>query len=378
VNCMHEVILIADDKMLPIVLPIINQNVCINAIIPFKHFSDPHIQEKYTVYTYDCLSEVIENTSYDFILLMSGFWDFDEEIIRELRNKGVRKEKIVPLFPLLSEERMNIISILQHYFSQETAYDVFATGMSYAHCGILEQKFQGRLLNFTASSNDLFVDYEMAKLIYKKEQSNFHYALIGLAPYSFHYDLSLSSLGSLSIFYDFICQSMHNYAISQEEITALLNREAVLNIYKNLGIDLQFHKQYMERFMMRQRASFGIKDRIHARSRASQWNGKFYPATLRENKKIFEDYLQLCIQHNCKPIIIAFPFTETYMKYFDQRILAGFYMVINEMAKKYDFLFLDYMNHPDFTDADFHNVDHLNLAGAEKLTDLIRNELHRL
>jgi lysophospholipase L1-like esterase len=101
---------------------------------------------------------------------------------------------------------------------------------------------------------------------------------------------------------------------------------------------------------------------------------KDYPATVEENIQIFKEYLKLLKEYNIKPIVVVFPASECYTKYFSKRIQDEFYEIINKTKKEYFFQYIDYFKSKLFDDNDFRDVSHLNEKGAEKFTKIL-NEI---
>lgn len=66
------------------------------------------------------------------------------------------------------------------------------------------------------------------------------------------------------------------------------------------------------------------------------------------------------------------PMSEGYRKHFSKEKLNEFYQILNDATQKFpDAIFVDGWKIPQFTDKDFYDADHLNLAGAAKFSTIL-------
>ena len=92
-------------------------------------------------------------------------------------------------------------------------------------------------------------------------------------------------------------------------------------------------------------------------------NKKFRSDTFKENLQIFEEYIELCLENNAKPVAVCFPFAPIMRKNFSQELLTYFRVLIGQFEKIYDFKFVDLFDLPlDYSC--FYNSPHLNLKGS--------------
>jgi hypothetical protein len=98
---------------------------------------------------------------------------------------------------------------------------------------------------------------------------------------------------------------------------------------------------------------------------------KDYPNTVLENQAIFREYITFLKDHNIKPIVVVFPASKYYTKYFSDRIENEFHTIINKFKAEFKFQYIDYFRSDLFNDDDFEDVSHLNSKGAEKFTKIL-------
>ena len=121
------------------------------------------------------------------------------------------------------------------------------------------------------------------------------------------------------------------------------------------------------------------KKRLISRKRIDAWNDKNYPETVQENKKILDDYLTLCDENKIQPIMFLPPMTEGYKKYFSKQKLEEFFTLIVEVQSKHKSAkFFNGWSLTGFIDADFMDVDHLNIYGAEKFSRALNDFIEQL
>lgn len=203
------------------------------------------------------------------------------------------------------------------------------------------------------------------------------YALIGLAPYSFNFDLTKSFELNFQLLQFFIAyDDVHNLWIPKDSYRKLFN-ENYLNVRIPLGnnkinsvsgLNLNKPVRYMN-----------YKERITSRKLIDGWKNKDFPETKKENSKILDGYLTLCEKNNVRPIMFLPPFTEGYKKYFSRQKLDEFYYLIREAQKKHSSaIFFDGWKLPGFSDEHFHDAAHLNIQGAAKFSTILNNVIEQL
>ena len=201
------------------------------------------------------------------------------------------------------------------------------------------------------------------------------YALIGLAPYSFHYDESKTSMIKWRTFQYLIAfNDLHNFPFTADECRKMF-REKFLNIRlptDQVNPDNMFNYNQPKHGMMPHTKVVAWED-------ISRWSKKNYPATVRENVQILDDYLTLCEKNNVRPIMFLPPMTEGYQKYFNSKMLDEFYYLIHEANNKHQSaVFLDGWKWQVFSDKDFYNVSHMNTKGAAKFSAILNNVIENL
>ena len=195
--------------------------------------------------------------------------------------------------------------------------------------------------------------------------SKLRYALIGLAPYSFHYDLSRTFNNSfLMTRYFIVFEDLHNFYVPTEDYRNFFRKE-----YFSVQMPLEPFDINNPFYAKTNVLSMTHESRLKARENIDTWTKKNYPETRDENIKILDDYLTLCEENNIRPIMFLPPMTEGYKKHFSRQKLDEFYYLVKEACKRHSSaVFLDGWKLQGFTDADFYDVDHMNIQGAAKFS----------
>ena len=365
------------DRCLSVLNP---HNVDVGAIITLPMLENESVVKKHQL---DCplvpywqMKECLEQMYFDYIFICDGItseYNGQEgsppEVENDLLNLNVEKNKIVNLMALYNSQIYNLANPMRHYLNTNNNYELFITGLSYAEVGIDATGFDFPAINFACSSQDLFFDYEITKLILTKGNSRFKKALIGLAPYSFHYDLSYTNDRHRILGYYPVVKNAHNYSLSNRDIELIFN-DLFKGIYNRIDAQLN-----IELVKNKNENRMDIHQCLAARRHAESWNYKDYPATVVENKKILKELLLLCRKNDIIPIVVLFPFTSIWRKFFARKKIDQLYHILKDMAKEVPFEFLNYYDSPHFADTDFYDVEHLNIYGAQKMTELIKADL---
>lgn len=323
------------------------------------------------VFPFYDLEECIENFNYDYILAIS-----EKNTVKifpeKLRKYGAPPDKTVHFYLADDENNSHVIKRALSYFKKYSSnFDMIATGMSYASFGLDSTRFKRKLFNFARASQDLYYDYQIAKFaVDVKRGGKIRYALIGLAPYIFHYDLSKSVAENWRlIHYCVALNDLHNFHMPSDEC-----RKFFLKAFFDAGLPIEqvdLNNVNGDKIEM---TTMHIVQRCHIRDRAEAWSrsSKNFVETREENIKILDDYLMLCKKNDICPIMFLPPMTEGYMKYFSKEKLDEFYrLVSNAMDKFPDAIFVDGWKIPEFADGDFCDADHLNLLGAAKFSTVL-------
>ena len=323
------------------------------------------------IYPFYELKECIKNFYYDYILCVDNGWS--TAFLNFVQKCDVPKDRIVALnFP--SNENFLLERSLSYFKEHATEFEIFATGMSYAEVGLDVTQFKRPTFNFARSSQDLYYNFQTAKFAIKYA-NRLRYALIGLAAYSFHYDLSKSAnLQFLMLHYLIAFNDLHNFPMPVELYRKFLSEEylSLKMPLESFDLNNPFHTKQPLCFMTPQ-AKFSILQKNDG------GKGKDFQETRDENIKILDEYLTLCEENSIFPIIFLMPLSQGYMKYYNKwRLDELRYLVEKACIKHSSAIFVDAWRIDVFTDEDFYDYGHMNLLGAAKFSAFLNRVIESL
>lgn len=259
--------------------------------------------------------------------------------------------------------------------------EVCITGLSYFRDAISSDICDKNIINLSNSSQDLYYDLQLLKKVLDITKS-IKTVLIGLAPYSLRFDLSMCKSRELvirnySYFHDL--GECHNLDENNIDIKKLKKIKDSVN--KIFGYDLLssiFYSLYGLEETKR-----GIDDKIIFDEKnineevKKEIEGKYnkpYENTKIEYCKLLEEYFELCNKKNIKIIVMIPPFSNWYKKNWDKKYKDELTNIILQNKEKYNLIFCDY-SEENWDNYYFRDYGHLNKIGAYRLTQKINDVL---
>lgn len=340
----------------------------------------PHGCPEEKIFPFYDLKECVENFYFDVLLFVADGRLFWGDLPKDFLKYGVPQNKIVHMdLTSMNVENAFLMEHALRYFREHSGeFEMFSTGISYIEKCMDAKKFKRPLFNLGRGSQDLYFDCQIAKFVLSDTGGGgaIKYALIGLAPYSFHYDESKTYTYRYRLLqYAIAFSDIHNFWLPIDEYKNLL-RKSFFNCRLEIE-DKNFDTNNV--FFAKFERKTELFSRLNVREGAESWNDKNYPETREENIKILDDYLTLCEENNVTPIIFLPPMTEGYMKYFSRQKLDEFYYLVGTAIKKHPGTkFFDGWQLPGFTDDDFYDSSHLNLQGAAKFSAMFNEFIEGL
>lgn len=353
-----------------------NVNICCTIVVP-----NPNIVKVinrynlYPWYTYDKLPEIINGSYFDYVIVsdrrkVSGD---KRRIIEELKRVKCPYNTIIDVSDFHTGESLPLYNTLKNYLVEDnTEYKFFITGVSHAYAGTDISKFSRNGLNLALTSQDLFLDYKLAEIVLSKKNHGIKYAIIGVAPFSLHYDLSISEANDyrMMMYYPII-KCVHNYFIKEDIIKDIFSDD-YLNSFDHFEKKLVFkNRLYSNSFDK----YFDEDDYANIRGFCDVWNERNYPDTKKENINYLYRYVSMCIENNVNPIFVIYPVSEFYNQYFPKKIFDELRYTLSEISLENDILFFDFSDDERFTLDDFFDIQHLNIKGAEKISKILDGKL---
>lgn len=379
-----RILIVAYGKYLESILKIINigsteLEICAVVTVPLSNTE--RIIGQYgisarSVHPYYELPECINNLYYDFIFYAAE--GKAEEIGKQLRELGAGKEQMVNLSLLVSDRLYNISRLMQYYKTHVTDFSLLLTGSSYAHYSVNGKNMSLPLLDFSVDSQDIYYGYWLAERVLSQPDAAFRAVLINLSPWSFSYDLSLStSENFLCLAYALLLGKLHHFPLSMDAMKLAFRKDflqsAASVTFEGIDIfDLNGNKRRMSH-------EVGIAEFLNMRLRAEHWgNQRTYPATQEENVELLVRYIRLCQSHGAVPVLFLAPVMEMYRRFYPKRSLDQFYTLLRSVIRRTGASLLDYFWVDGFGFQECRDIDHLNEKGSSIFTPKLEGDVLKL
>lgn len=309
----------------------------------------------------------IYNYCYDCIVIAS---QYNKKIFAQLIGMGIDRSKIFQFFKFL-DLNYNYLNYKFKLYKDNPDYKTIITGISYTEFGLIPNLLNNKAFSFANGSQDLYYDYKIIEHIIKFTSStNIKYVIIGLCYYSFQYDLSLSSLSDKVSIYFSVLGDCHNLYSSEDLFNEVdINNDLAIKLLKK-NDNNSFEIAWGKRFLVKNK---NLDDM--GKKQAFIDCNKNYPKTVIENIVILKNYLKLLKDNNIKPIVVVFPASKYYTKFFSKNIEEEFFSILKKVRENFSFQYIDYFRSELFNDCDFADVSHLNSAGADKFTKILNQKI---
>lgn len=325
------------------------------------------------IYPMEMLNEYLERLNYDYVVCVEDKW-WKFTLAKKVEACAVSGDKILNFCNLPWATNFLLERSLRYFKEHATEFEIFATGISTVEKGIDPAKFKRKLFNFGRGSQDLYYNFQVAKFAVACSANKLRYALIGLAPYSFHYDLSSTVKFKYMMLQYFIAfKDLHNFFVPVEVYENFFRKEYLATQVSLKGFNVNVPYGANSKLVKAMINPLDSLSGIHT------WEGKYYPKTRNENIKILDDYLRLCEENNIRPIMFRVPVTEKYIQSFNKQLLEEFDTLVAQACQKYSSaIFVDSWKWSGLTYADFHDHEHLNTHGAAKFSAYLNEFIEHL
>lgn len=260
-------------------------------------------------------------------------------------------------------------------------YEIIVLGLSYATYGIVENQMNKKCIKLALPSQDLYYDNIIIKNVLKSK-GKIKYCILGMAYYSFDYDLKFTEPFNIwNIYYPIFKDSHHlelpnNYLLNKKDKFKLKNLYTYF-VHTILTPDIK--KKMWNKNGLLVNGPIETMDEaarlLNVNKRILSHNKLNFPQTRKEYEAVFANTLELLLANDIKPILVIFPTTKYYSDIFDTDIINRFYSITGKLEKTYDFQLIDMFRDTRFCLNDFLDWDHLNKTGAKKMTRYLNDAI---
>lgn len=296
----------------------------------------------------------------------------DGELLERFAARGIDRDRVLDLDAVeLLRNAPGLRSAARALRRSDLRWRGFLTGLSYFRGGVVEGAFDHRLANFAGDSQDLYYDFALARDVLLASPQTFEYAVIGLSPYSFDYDMALGGEPWRFIKYLPTLRDDHGVCaklpVSLEcllgetfyEVAAPNERDLTLESFPNL-----FYTGRAERVT--------LSSALEARDKASKWRDRRFPATQSANAEILSRYVELCRGAGLAVFIVTPPMSALFRDAYGAERMAEFHGRIAPELEKPGVRFRDFYSETDYDLTHLYDADHVNTKGALRFSAELR------
>lgn len=252
------------------------------------------------------------------------------------------------------------------------------TGMSYTQRGINAERMSKKWCMCAYPSQDLYYDFFALADAIRKSGDRLKYAVMGISPYSFRYDLSLSKgVQEKVYFYYREFGEFHNAIPIQEDLELMVRYDNVLDElcypnWRDIYFDFIAEHSFKRSEQIFDFTGLDEKQQEKSLEEMKKISNKPYTDTIAENRMVFDMYMKLCKKHNIKVTVLIPPCSVFFRDHFPNEYVEETRDIISEFRGKYDMEILDLYDACEFADDRYYMDEaHMNKWGAEKLTQTL-------
>lgn len=310
----------------------------------------------------------------NFLWLLSGIVNGVGDTLKMknfLTDCGVPENNIIN-FELISHLSTDWIKNLRCV--ENHGADFFATGNSCTEFGLYLKNIPciGGGVNLADSNQDLLQSYLTAKYIFEHvKPGTIKFVLIGLSPYSFHYD----NAKDFSAYPHNLQYMLALNAPAQNQHDRLLQALVSDNV-KNIFAPYNLKQANLNSERRNTKnLELSVKSLINWKIEQDNLTAQFRPQAVEQNLQILKEYIKLCLENGAKPVGVVFPFSPIVRQNYSEEILTIFRLMIRQLEESYDFTCVDMFNLRLSYDCFFDAVN-LNRNGAATASTFVAFNLY--
>jgi hypothetical protein len=277
----------------------------------------------------------------------------------------------VPNSASLKRERLQILA---------GEIDTLVLGSSETYYGVSAHALEGTAFNLANTAQSLYYDYELAKRALP-ELPKLSRVLILVNYMSLYMEL-YNHPDSTRIY-----QYYQEWGIPMQRVRDyvspnLVSRVALYSPHKALEALMVGFNTNIATTQLDDRGWYRVPDEDRwgltdkdARGRLAVHHGFMRQEYLLQNRAVLEQLLDLLRQHGIEAVMLTTPVWDTYRANIRQEQWQPAKATIEELARMYGAIYLDFQHEPRLVAADFEDADHLNADGAVHFARILNEKL---
>lgn len=302
----------------------------------------------------------------DFCIILRG--EHGDDLLGRLADRGFGRERVVDLdFESLFHLGPGLLSAAQAVRAARLRWDGFITGLSYFRDGVMEAEFGHRLANFGGGGQDLYYDYALAREVLVPSPQRFRYAVIGLAPYSFDYDLAKSANVWRTTKYLATLRDAHG-AMDALPVTVeqLFNPRFFLT--GSPGAEDLTLEAFPSLHFARRAQIITLSAALAGRRVAQTWSRRNYVESQAANSRLLGQYVDLCRAAGIAVFLATPPLPRLFRAAYGAERMAEFNARLRPQLEKPGVWYRDFYSETDYEPTHFYDGDHVNTKGAQRFS----------
>lgn len=195
--------------------------------------------------------------------------------------------------------------------------------------------------------------------------------MLGLAPYSFRYDISKSFSANFYAYHyqTFLSEFDDDYP-AKDSVKKMLDKK-LHSLWER--VEKSTEEEILTLCHPQSNNIMGVSDLCNYVNAVKAVTKKYYPDTVRKNVDILHRYMGLCRKYDVRPVLVVFPFSRLVKEHFDKAELENFRLVVSQICEIYQARLVDLFDF-ELPDNCFFDLTHLNAAGAA----IVSREIYRI
>lgn len=96
-----------------------------------------------------------------------------------------------------------------------------------------------------------------------------------------------------------------------------------------------------------------------------------------DNFQYVSEIAHYCLNHSIQMVLVSTPYTKEYNQYLDERQISYTRHLVDKLQNQFGAKYYDYREDVRFHDDDFFDQSHMSEVGAEKLTKILMEDIHK-
>jgi hypothetical protein len=293
----------------------------------------------------------------------------------------------LPLLLLLAfvEYKARLSSVPNNYTAKRAIIEekisttqVFVSGSSHAYYGILAKRLGVPAINLAYFSQDVYYDTRIL-LRYLPQAAEAKLVIVPISYFTLEYKLEQNiESGNRISFYTKLWEippEKDKFDLAQYISTALFGFQPTRN-FVLFGV-MPKSEEMDETGSYVSKSIPNLNNIKNARPEMDEKHRTMKAESIPQNVRYLSELFEALQAKDIKVVMITTPCFRTYYEALDTERYARMQSEVRRLSEKYGIEYINYLKDERFVTEDFQDSNHLSTKGAEKFTDIVRDEIVR-